>query len=252
MTGDARLLAALDDAAAQRAVVVRAERDLDGGDRQQLERLVELRPADVREAGAAHEAVVDEPGQRAHARLPRGAGIGRVQQVDVDRQAVQGGRGSPRSRRGSPARGRRGPRPTPARAIPPLVTMRAPLRRAGAAQPARQQRLVVAELALVAAVGVRGVEERHARLHGGSDGRQRALLVAVGGGREAHAPQADAQLGDTAQALRTTAGRVEAASRSRRAEGGSPSSWRSPRARSTRSRALPRRPCASSSSAQAA
>ena len=129
--GDARLLAALDHAAAQRAIVVRAERDLDGRHGQQLERLVQLRPADVREAGAAHEAVVDEPGQRAQARPPRRARIGRVQQVDVDRQAVQGGQARlaagadrPRAAVGDPGRAGAG--------HPALGHDARPLRRPGA------------------------------------------------------------------------------------------------------------------------
>ena len=81
--------AALDHAAAQRAIVERAERDLHGRDRRELERLVELRPVDVRDAHAPHEPVVDEPRQRAQRRPPRRPRIGRVEQVEVDRQAVE-------------------------------------------------------------------------------------------------------------------------------------------------------------------
>jgi hypothetical protein len=52
----------------------------------------------------------------------------------------------------------------------------------------------VAELGLVASVGVRGVEHGDARLDGGGDRLERALLVPVGVGREAHAAEADAEL----------------------------------------------------------
>ena len=50
---DPELGAALDDATAERAVVDRAQRDLDGRDRRKLERLVELRAVDVRDSDAA-------------------------------------------------------------------------------------------------------------------------------------------------------------------------------------------------------
>ena len=100
--------AALDDAAAERAVVERAERDLDGGDRGELERLVELARLTFDERRRAARA----PRRRAaRARAPtcatasadraHGAGRGR----SGGRRAR---RGSPRSRRGSPSRGRPG------------------------------------------------------------------------------------------------------------------------------------------------
>ena len=88
---DPFLRAPVDDAPAQRAVVERAERDLDRRDRRQLERLVELPAVDVRETDAADETVVDEPRERAHRRAPRRARIRRVQEVEVDRQPVECG-----------------------------------------------------------------------------------------------------------------------------------------------------------------
>ena len=57
--GHPRPLTALDDAAANGAVVEDAERDLDGRDGSKLERLVQLPPVDVRNADALHEALVD-------------------------------------------------------------------------------------------------------------------------------------------------------------------------------------------------
>ena len=121
---DAELGAALDEAAAQRAVVERAERDLHGRDRGQLERLVELRPVDVRHADAPHEPLVGEPRERAQRRAPRRARIGRMQQVQVDRQAVE--RGEARLAVGADRLARpSGTQPPPARVMPPLVTIRA-------------------------------------------------------------------------------------------------------------------------------
>ena len=91
-------------------VVERAERDLDGRDRGELERLVQLPAVDVRDPDATHEALVDEPRESAHRRSPRRSRIGCVDEVEVDREPVQRDRGSPRSRRGSPSRGRPGSR----------------------------------------------------------------------------------------------------------------------------------------------
>ena len=83
--------AALQDSASKRAVVEGTERDLDSRDRRELERLVQLAAVDVRDAHAPHQAFVDETAERADSRSPRRAGIGRVDEVEVDRQAVQRG-----------------------------------------------------------------------------------------------------------------------------------------------------------------
>jgi hypothetical protein len=87
--GDPVLGAAVDDSSAQRAIVVGTERDLDGRDGCELERLVKLAAVDIGEPDTPHEALVDESGQRAHGGLPRCPRIGCVDEVEVDRQAVQ-------------------------------------------------------------------------------------------------------------------------------------------------------------------
>ena len=58
--GDAELRAALDDPAAERTVVVEAQRDLDRRDRHQLDRLVELAAIDVRHADALDHVLVEQ------------------------------------------------------------------------------------------------------------------------------------------------------------------------------------------------
>src|ERR687897_47781 len=75
--------------APERLVVVRAERDLDGRDRRELERLVQLEPVDVREPDVPYEAFVCEPGQRAHRGAPRSPRVGHMDEVEVDREAVE-------------------------------------------------------------------------------------------------------------------------------------------------------------------
>ena len=90
ITRDARLVAALDDAAAERAVVEQAQRDLDGGDRRELERLVELRAVDVRRRRRARRG--PRRASRASARTdgpPRRPRIGRMEEVEVDREPVE-------------------------------------------------------------------------------------------------------------------------------------------------------------------
>ena len=125
MTAMPELLAALDEPAAQRAVVEDAQRDLDGGDRHELERLVELVAVDVREPDARDHALVEQPAERAHGGAPRRAGIGRVEQVEVDRRGRRArlrlASQSAQDRLGAAVRD-----PAAAgRVIPPLVTIRA-------------------------------------------------------------------------------------------------------------------------------
>ena len=125
---DAQLLAALDDAAAESTVVVGAERDLDGGDRDELDRLVQLPSVYVRDPGALDQALVEEPAERADGGPPRGARVGRMDQVDIDRQALE--RVEARLAVGEDCLGAAVRYPRPAgRVIPPLVTTRALLSR---------------------------------------------------------------------------------------------------------------------------
>ena len=136
---DPALLAPLDDAAAQRTVVERAERDLDRGDRRELERLVELPEVDVRDADAPRRA---RRPRAARARAPTcaTASAGRAHERDRGRSAARRARrGSPRSRRGSSSRGRPGPRRRPA--APSRPSSRS-ARAGGAAQRAGEQPLV--------------------------------------------------------------------------------------------------------------
>ena len=189
---DVALDTALDDASAKRTVVVRAERDLNRRDRDELERLVELIAVDVRHADAPDEAFVDESGQRTQGGPPRRPRIRRVDEVEVDLAGRPAPRGSPRSRRGSPSRDRPEPTAPSGRAIPPFVTIRArvaPRRRARASSLSLwpSSRLVVA-------VRLRGVEDRHARLDGGRDRLDRELRVAALVRRHPHATEADAEL----------------------------------------------------------
>ncbi len=87
---DACFVAALDDSTAECAVVVRAERDLDCSDRSELERFVQLRAVDVRDPDVLHEAVVDESRERANRGSPGRPRVRRVDEVEVDRQPVEG------------------------------------------------------------------------------------------------------------------------------------------------------------------
>ena len=88
---DLELGTAVDHAAAERAVVVRTQCDLHSRDRSELDRLVQLRAVDVGDAHASNEAIVDEPGERAHGRPPGCPRIGCVDEVEVDREAVERG-----------------------------------------------------------------------------------------------------------------------------------------------------------------
>ena len=177
---DPELVAPLDDAAAKRPVVEGRERDLDRCDGSELERLVELAAVDVRDPDAPHEALVGEPGEGAHGRLPRRPWIRRVDEVEVDRQPVQRGE---------------------ARLAVGRDRLRAAVRHPGAARPGhpalrhdpRALRSAAAakgagEQLLVAVVRARRVEDGHARLDGRGDRLERGL------GRQAHAAEADAEL----------------------------------------------------------
>ena len=190
---DPGLATPLDDASADRPVVEQAQRDLDRGDRCELERLVELSAVDVRHPDAADELLVDEPRQGSDRRPPRRPRIGRVGQVEVDREAVE-------RREARLAVGADGLCPSvghPCAADPPHAALRHDPRfcpGAAAAEPAGEQPLVVAELPFAVAVRPCGVEDRDAGLGGGGDRVERTLLVAVRVRREAHAAEADAEL----------------------------------------------------------
>ena len=190
---DPELLAALEDAAPHGAIVEHAEPHLHGGDRGQLGGLVELAAVDVREPDAAYEALLGQPRQRPRRRPPRRARIRRVEQVHVDRQAPERlearlavGGDRPRPAVGDPRAG--GTR------HPPLGEDPGARRGAGAAQGGGEPALAEAALGVVMAVRAGRVEHGDPRVHGGGDGRGGTLLLALLGGRQAHAAEADAEL----------------------------------------------------------
>ena len=97
------------------------------------------------DADAPHEALVDEPGERAHGGSPRRSRIGRVDEVEVDREPVQRGEarlavGADRLRATVRDPGAAGPRHAALRHDPRALA------RTARAQSAREERLVVAEL----------------------------------------------------------------------------------------------------------
>jgi hypothetical protein len=83
--------ASLHHPAAQDAVVERAQPDLHSGDRSQGQRLVEQPPVHVADADPPGEALGVDPLERPHGGRPRGARVGRVEQVEVDLEAVERG-----------------------------------------------------------------------------------------------------------------------------------------------------------------
>jgi hypothetical protein len=186
---DAAARAQLDDAAAQRRVVARTDRDLDRGDRQQRQRLLELPAIDVADADGEGRAAVDDGGHGAQAGRQRHPRIGRVQEPDVRRPAERGGAGL-----GVGAQGASAAVGSPAAALARHAALGDDAD--AGAQPgirrgerACDQPLVVAEVVLAAAVGARGVEQRDAGVERRGEGRQRPVVVAVGVGREAHAAE---------------------------------------------------------------
>ena len=183
---DSSLGTALDDASPQRGVVEGAERNLDGRDRGELERVVQLPAVDVREPHAAHQTFVAEPRERAHRCSPRRSGIGRMNEIQVDRETVQGGEtrfAVGEDRLGATIR-------DPGTAGAGHASLGHDPRRLLRATPAES----VCDQLLVVAVGARGVEHRHARLRGRRDRRERALLVMVLVRRQAHTAESDPEL----------------------------------------------------------
>ena len=190
---DTRLGASLDQADAERPVVDHAQGDLHRGDRSEPERFVHLTAVHVREADARHQAVLDEPGERAHRRPPRRSRVGSVEEVEVDREPVERleTRLAVRADRLRAAVG------DPGTLRPRHAALRHdPRSRVGATrtQSTGEQPLVVAELLRPEPVRARGVEHGDACACGGRDGRERSLLVPVGVRREPHAAEPDLQL----------------------------------------------------------
>ena len=151
------LEATLDDTAAERGVVERAQRNLDRRQRSELERLVELRAIDVGDADARSQPVFADPSERANRRPPRNPRVGSVQQIEVDRQAGERGQArlavSPEGA-GPPVR-----YPVAARSRHAALRDDPRQGRVASTESAGEQPLVVPELGLVAPVGPGGVED---------------------------------------------------------------------------------------------
>ena len=175
------LVAALEDAAAECAVIEARERNLHCCDRRELERLVELPAVDVRDPDAPNEALVREPGERAQRGPPRRSRIGRVEEIEVDRQAVE--RVEARLAVGADRLRAAVRAPTHRRAgtMPPFVTTRAlcsaPQRRNASAS----SRSLPSYARAVSKTVMPGRRRRRNRLHGRL-------------GREPHAAEPDAEL----------------------------------------------------------
>jgi hypothetical protein len=176
--GDPQLGASLNEAAAHRAVVEHAERDLHRGDRGERDRLLELRPVDVRDAHLPHEPLIPEAGERAQRCRPGRARIGGVNEVGVDGQSVE--RGEACVAVGADRLGAAIRHPCAVRSRHASLGDDArSLGGAGLAHRARQQTLAVA-------IRPSGVEHGDPGLERGRD-RLRGL--------QAHASEADAKLG---------------------------------------------------------
>ena len=190
--GDTELVASLDDPSPQGLVVVHAEGDLYRSDRSQLQRLVELMTIDV----GRHR--LGARGRRrlgARAREPRSATVfadlayGRDRGRSAGRRAR---RGSLRSRRESPSRGRRGTTPPPVRVMPPFVTIRARPSAPASRRPRASSRSLWPSSVRAMAVGASRVEDGDARFDGRRDRREGEALVAILVGRQPHAAETDA------------------------------------------------------------
>jgi len=154
--------AILDHAAEDRVVAPHAELDLDGRDRRDGARLLDLPDVDVAQANRLDEPVAPQCLERTGARRQRRARIGRVQLIEVDaidaeRPPARLARGDEMARTaiGDPASLRTSQTAlggdTDARAIA-----------VPAAEGARNQPLVVSGVVRIEAVRIGGVEERHA------------------------------------------------------------------------------------------
>jgi hypothetical protein len=186
---DAPVAAVLGDAVQEVVVAPGGELHLHRRDRHDLLRLPDLAHRHVREPDLRDEPLAAESRQGAHA---RGKGDTRVGGVElVEGQALDA--------QGAEARfagGDEVPRPAvrdPASARASEPALRRHRDRRSFPRPAperpRDQPLVVADLALVAAIDVRGVQEAHPRVERFVEEGDRPLVVAVGGGGEPHAAE---------------------------------------------------------------
>lgn len=131
---------------------------------------------------------------RSHRRPARCPRVGRVEEVEIGGQAVEGEQARfaiAGDRLGAAVRN---PRAAGARHAARGHDARAARARARA-EGAGEEPLVVAELVLAAAVGAGGVEDGDTGFGRRGDRRGGAVLVAALVGREAHATNADAKLG---------------------------------------------------------
>lgn len=177
----------------QAVVTAGADLDLDGGDLRELPGFLDLAKVDVAQADASDPAVALEGGEGAYAGGERCPRVGRVELVEVD----------PFDPESAPAGlARRGEVPGAPVAGPSAFWARhsslgGDLDPRALARPAFEgaadQPLVVTDLAVVPAIGVRSVQEAHTgverRVEDGDGG-----LVAVGGGGQPHAAHAESTL----------------------------------------------------------
>jgi hypothetical protein len=164
---------------------------LDAGHLHQLAGLVDLVDADVGEADQPDLAGRLELGQRPH-RLGEGhLGVGAVELVQadgVDAEGAQAGLAGLAEVFGPPVQ-------APLAAGPGVAALGGHQHPVAVARPAGQglgdQALAMAEVGLVAAVGVGRVDQGHAGVQGGVDGPDRAGLVGPAGQRHRHLAEPD-------------------------------------------------------------
>ena len=154
---------------ALRDAVARIPAVLDARDGYDCARRVDLANADVRQPDVSDLALLAEARERAHALRERHGGVGRVQLIDVDAAHPERAAGSARTPREVLGLRVAGPRAigAPEAALCRDDDLLLPPRKR-----ARDESLVVADVVVVEAVDVGGVEERDARRRTPRAGRE--------------------------------------------------------------------------------
>lgn len=188
--GNSPLVAELYHPTSKRSVVEWIERNLDGRDIGQVERLLQLAAIDICHPDPPHEALVENPRQRANGSGPRSTWVGCMEEVQVDRQTLQCEEAVftvGENCLGPPIRYPLivGSRHTPLRHDPRLIG------RTTLAKGAAEQSLVMSHFDHAASISVCGVEDRDPRCRSSGDRGERLVLVAVFVGRKTHTAQAD-------------------------------------------------------------
>ena len=190
---DATLGAEVEQPCSHCAVIERAQCHLDGGDLDEVDGLFQPTSIDVREPHAPDRAFVEQACEGAQRRPPGCSRVRRMDEVQVDRQPVQGGEARlaiAENRLGATVR-------NPAAVRPRHASFghdpRAPIRAASAQRPGDEP-LVAAHVRLTGSVRVRGVEDGDPGIDGGGDRVARKRVVTIGVGRDAHAAETDAKV----------------------------------------------------------